>query len=264
MGAKKALYIIKVGGHVIDDSATLHEFLKAFKRLKGLKILVHGGGKTATEIAHDLGIEAKLVHGRRITDIESLRVVTMVYAGLINKNLVAQLQAIRCNAIGLSGADGNMIQARKRIFTDIDYGFVGDLDQQLIHINNLTLLLENGLVPVFSAITHDGKGQLLNTNADTIASILARALSKQYDTQLIYCFDKKGVLLDVNDDNSLLSEINPERFEHLKSNGLIADGMIPKLENAFQAIADGVKVVYIGKADELDQLNTSFGTKLIP
>ncbi|MFN8406168.1 MAG: acetylglutamate kinase [Sphingobacteriaceae bacterium] len=261
---KQKLYVIKIGGHVIDHSENLHQFLKAFVGLEGLKIIVHGGGKIATQIAHKLGIETNLIQGRRVTDLESLRVVTMVYAGLINKNIVAQLQAIGCNAIGLSGADSNSIQAIKRPIQEFDYGFVGDLTRQSVHLEPIDQLLKVGLVPVFSAITHDGQGQLLNTNADTIASALAVALSDHYETALIYCFDKKGVLRDIDSEKSLIPEIDAAQFKSLKAQGLIADGMIPKLQNAFEAIFNGVKVVYIGLATELDQVgHTSFGTKLI-
>lgn len=258
------LHIIKIGGNVIDNSENLHSFLKDFAALDGYKILVHGGGKVATQLSATLGIEAKLVDGRRITDIETLRVVTMVYGGLINKNIVASLQAINCNAIGLTGADGDFIRAKKRPVKTIDYGFVGDIDKHSINPGNLKSLLEAGFVPVFCALTHDGQGQLLNTNADTIASALAVALSKLYETTLIYCFEKKGVLQDIDDEDSLIREINPQRYEELKEKQIINGGMLPKLDNAFTAIACGVKAVIIGKADELGTLkhNQSFGTRL--
>ncbi len=258
------LHIVKIGGNVIDNSENLHCFLKDFVAIDGYKILVHGGGKIATQLSATLGIESKLVDGRRITDIETLRVVTMVYAGLINKNIVASLQAIKCNAIGLTGADGNFILAKKRPIKTIDYGFVGDIDDNSISPGNLSRLLEAGFVPVFSALTHDGAGQLLNTNADTIASALAVALSKLYETTLIYCFEKKGVLQDIDDEDSLIRDIDPERYEELKKQQIIAGGMLPKLDNAFAAISCGVKAVIIGKSDELGQLkqNQSFGTRL--
>ncbi len=262
-GRNKKLYIIKIGGHVIDNSENLHYFLEDFSDLQGYKILVHGGGKMATELSHTLGIEPKMIDGRRITDIETLRVVTMVYAGLINKNIVAQLQAKKCNAIGLTGADANLIRANKRPVNEIDYGFVGDLDQTSVATHKLSALLEEGLIPVFSAITHDGKGQLLNTNADTIASTIATALAANYETHLVYCFEKKGVLRDVNNEESIITRIASSYFETLKSEGVIAGGMLPKLENAFKAIKNGVKEVYIGKSDELKQLKAqTFGTKL--
>ncbi|WP_231491003.1 acetylglutamate kinase [Pedobacter sp. Leaf170] len=272
----KQLTIIKIGGNVIDNSANLHQFLLDFTALPGDKILVHGGGKIATELGESLGIEAKMVEGRRITDIETLRVVTMVYAGLINKNMVAQLQAKGINAIGLTGADGNIIKAKKRPIikvsptggdlegATIDYGFVGDLDENSVSAETLKSLLKAGLVPVLCAITHDGDTQLLNTNADTIASSVAVAMSALYETRLVYCFEKKGVLKDVNDDSSVVTEIKADEFEGLKADGTVQGGMIPKLHNAFEAIKMGVSAVYIGKADELNELaNGVFGTKML-
>lgn len=260
----RPLTIIKIGGNVIDNSENLHRFLIDFAALPGDKILVHGGGKIATELGKTLGIEAKMVDGRRITDIETLRVVTMVYAGLINKNMVAQLQAKGSNAIGLTGADGNIIQAKKRPTIPIDYGFVGDLDETSVSSATLDNLLKAGLVPVLCAITHDGDSQLLNTNADTIASAVAVAMSSIYQTQLVYCFEKKGVLKDVDDDSSVVREIKTDEFDRLKADGTVAGGMIPKLHNAFDAIKKGVSAVYIGKADELPMLGIGeFGTKMI-
>jgi acetylglutamate kinase len=260
----QTLQIIKIGGNVIDNSEKLYTFLKDFSALPGAKILVHGGGKVATELAKTLGIESKMVDGRRITDIETLRVVTMVYGGLINKNIVAQLQKVNCNAIGLTGADGNFIRAKKRPVKTIDYGFVGDLDEDSVQAKNISNLIEAGFTPVFSALTHDGDGQLLNTNADTIASALAVALAGLYETTLIYCFEKKGVLRDVNDDTTLINQITPEDYMQLKNEEVIFAGMLPKLDNAFAAIRHGVKAVIIGKSDDLNFLNsgTSFGTKL--
>ncbi|WP_419698156.1 acetylglutamate kinase [Mucilaginibacter sp. NFX135] len=260
----KRLYIIKIGGNVIDNSENLYHFLKDFEGLNGFKILVHGGGKVATQIAEELGIEAKMVDGRRITDIETLRVVTMVYGGLINKNIVAQLQRFGNNAIGLTGADGNFIRAKKRPVKTIDYGFVGDIDENSINPENISRLMQAGFTPVFCALTHDGEGQLLNTNADTIASALAVSLSSLYETTLIYCFEKKGVLQDINDEDSLIREIDPVRYEELKIQRIIHSGMLPKLDNAFTAIACGVKAVIIGKSDDLGQLkeNKPFGTRL--
>lgn len=260
----KQLTVIKIGGNVIDNSAKLHQFLLDFTALPGDKILIHGGGKIATELGLSLGIEPKMVEGRRITDIETLRIVTMVYAGLINKNMVAQLQAKGCNAIGLSGADGNVIKAVKRPVKTIDYGFVGDLDESSVSSATLDSLLKSNLIPVLCAITHDGDTQLLNTNADTIASAVAVAMSPLYDTRLVYCFEKKGVLRDVEDDLSLVTEIKSTEFESLRQEGVVSGGMIPKLHNAFEAIKQGVKAVYIGKADELPQINLQgFGTRLI-
>lgn len=276
---KNQLTIIKIGGNVIDNSENLHQFLLDFTALPGSKILVHGGGKIATELGQSLGIEAQMIDGRRITDIETLRVVTMVYAGLINKNMVAQLQAKGSNAIGLSGADGNVIKAKKRppvpvthgqapgplAGAVIDYGYVGDLDENSVSATTLDSLLKAGMVPVLCAITHDGQSQLLNTNADTIASAIAVAMSGLYETQLVYCFEKKGVLKDLNDEGSVVREIKASAFDGLKADGTVAGGMIPKLQNAFDAIKKGVGAVYIGKADELPELATGlFGTKMLP
>ena len=260
----KQLTNIKIGGNVIDNSENLHQFLLDFTALPGDKILVHGGGKIATELGESLGIEAKMIEGRRITDIETLRIVTMVYAGLINKNMVAQLQAKGSNAIGLTGADGNIIKAKKRPVKEIDYGFVGDLDENSVSAVTLDSLLQVGLVPVLCAITHDGDTQLLNTNADTIASSVAVAMSALYETRLVYCFEKKGVLRDVNDDDSVVREIRADEFEGLKADGTVQGGMIPKLHNAFEAIKNGVSAVYIGKANELAELGAGiFGTKML-
>lgn len=261
---KKSLTIIKIGGNVIDNSENLHQFLLDFTALPGDKILVHGGGKIATELGVSLGIEPKMVDGRRITDIATLRVVTMAYAGLINKNMVAQLQAKGCNAIGLSGADGNVIRAVKRPVKEINYGFVGDLDENSVSVKTLESLLNGGLIPVLCAITHDGDTQLLNTNADTIASAVAVAMSAVYETRLVYCFEKKGVLRDVEDEDSVVTEIKRADFGMLREQGVVSGGMIPKLHNAFEAISKGVKAVYIGKADELSMIDTQgFGTRLI-
>lgn len=270
----KSLYVIKIGGNVIDNPESLKKFLADFARLKGLKILIHGGGKIATKMASDLGIHSQMIEGRRVTDSESLKVVTMVYAGLLNKNIVAGLQHQQCNAIGLSGADGNLIRAKRRPLKEIfsaekneniwiDYGFVGDLKKDSIDHLGLNKLLEAGFTPVFSAITHDGEGQLLNTNADTIASAIAIAMSADYETSLIYCFEKAGVLRDVNDEHSLIKTIDPSAYHEYMRQGVISDGMIPKLDNAFDAINQGLKYVYIGKADALSQLNEqNFGTRL--
>jgi len=259
------LHVIKIGGNVIDNSENLYNFLKDFTALDGYKILVHGGGKVATELSETMGLETKLVDGRRITDIETLRVVTMVYGGLINKNIVAQLQRFGNNAIGLTGADGNLIRTKKRPVKTIDYGFVGDMDEKSINTANIKSLMGTGFTPVFCAITHDGEGQLLNTNADTIASALAVSLSALYETTLIYCFEKKGVLKDINDEDSLIRELDPQRYEELKEKQIIHSGMLPKLDNAFTAIACGVKAVIIGHADNLGMLkeHKSFGTRLI-
>lgn len=260
----QSLHIIKIGGNVIDNSENLHRFLKDFTALKGYKILVHGGGKVATQISEAMGIEARMVDGRRITDIETLRIVTMVYGGLINKNIVAQLQRYGNNAIGLTGADGDFIRAKKRPVKTIDYGFAGDLFEASIKPENISKLLLGDFTPVFCALTHDGDGQLLNTNADTIASALAVSLSKLYETTLVYCFEKKGVLQDIDDEDSLIREIDPARYEKLKADQIIHSGMLPKMDNAFTAISCGVKAVIIGHSDDLGQLKNKagFGTRL--
>ena len=259
----KPLTIVKIGGNVIDNSENLHYFLEDFSALEGDKVLVHGGGKVATDLGVSMGVEAKMVDGRRVTDIHTLRIVTMAYAGLINKNIVAQLQARACNAIGLTGADGNTIKAVKRPVKTIDYGFVGDLDENSVAVGTIKSLLDAGLVPVFCAITHDGDTQLLNTNADTVASAIAVAMSEVYETTLMYCFEKKGVLRDVEDDNSLVPEIRMDEFESLQAQGVVSGGMIPKLHNAFEAIKSGVREVYIGHADELLKPGANKGTRLI-
>lgn len=263
-GRGKALWVIKIGGNVIDSSQHLALFLRHFAELEGAKILIHGGGKIATQMANSMGIATKMVNGRRVTDGDMLNVVTMVYGGLVNKNIVAQLQGIGVNAIGMTGADANSITAVKRPIKKVDFGFVGDLTPSSINVPILGKLIEAGLVPVFSALTHNGHGQLFNTNADTIASALAVGLSSVYETKLIYCFEKNGVMMDINDDHSVIKEINPASFEVLKAQGIIADGMLPKLQNAFDAINEGVKAVYIGNAQKLNDINSdeSFGTCL--
>lgn len=258
------LSVIKIGGNVIDDPTLLDKFLQDFSAIKGAKILVHGGGKIASKLAVDLGIEAKLVDGRRITDENTIDIVTMVYAGLVNKKIVAKLQAKNCNALGLSGADGNSLRAIKRPVKEIDYGFVGDIPTDAVNVSLLNRLLIDGFMPVFSAITHDGKGQLLNTNADTIASSLATALSSHYECSLLYCFEKKGVLKDVNDDDSVIREIPSSSFLSLQQQGVISGGMIPKIKNAFDAIENGVKNVFIGSSDDLSLIEKNkFGTRLM-
>jgi acetylglutamate kinase len=262
----KKIYVIKIGGNIIDDEEKLAAFLKSFATQSiasnGGLVLVHGGGKLATRLAEQMGIEQQLVDGRRITDAETLKIVTMVYAGYINKNIVAQLQANGCNAIGLSGADGNVISAHKRIAKgNVDYGFAGDIDE--VNIDLLKTLLEQQMTVVLAPITHDRKGQLLNTNADTIAQEAAKALSAVYDVSLIYSFEKSGVLLDANDDNTVIRTINPSFFLELKVQQKIFAGMIPKLDNAFAALDSGVKKVIIGKAERLEALiNGESGTTI--
>ena len=256
------LYVIKIGGNIIDDEVKLASFLTDFASIEEKKILVHGGGKLATRLAEKLGIEQQLVDGRRITDAETLKIVTMVYAGFINKNIVAVLQANNCNAIGLCGADGDTILAHKRQHPVLDYGFVGDVD--VINTNLINNLLEKNIAVVFAPITHDQQGQLLNTNADTIAQEIARSLSDLYDAQLIYSFEKSGVLLDANDDTTVIPEIKPSYYQQLKSKSKIFAGMIPKLDNAFAALKSGVGKVIIGKAENLKELiNGTSGTTII-
>ncbi|HVZ24958.1 MAG TPA: acetylglutamate kinase, partial [Sediminibacterium sp.] len=235
----ETLYIIKIGGNIIDDPAKLAAFLASFAKVPGKKILVHGGGKLATRVATAMGIEQKIVDGRRITDAETLKIVTMVYAGYINKNIVAQLQAFGSPAIGLTGADANLIQAHKRQHPEIDYGYVGDIDS--VNIPLAQNLLEQSLSIVVAPITHDLQAQLLNTNADTIAQELATALAGAYQVQLIYSFEKKGVLLDVADENSCIPVLRPTDYANLKSAQKIFAGMIPKLDNAFSALNKWVK-----------------------
>ncbi len=246
------LYVIKIGGNIIDDEEKLKIFLQEFATIRGHKILVHGGGKLATRLAAQLGIEQKMVDGRRITDTETLKIVTMVYAGYINKNIVAKLHQYECNATGVTGADGNIILAHKRINNTIDYGFAGDID----HVNALLIdnLLKQNIAIVFAPITHDGKGQLLNTNADTIAQTVATAMSEYYDVELVFGFEKAGVLLNAEDDSTVIPAINSSYYEQLKKENIIFAGMIPKLDNAFTAVNKGVKKVIIGRAEQLTTL----------
>jgi acetylglutamate kinase len=246
------LSIIKISGNIIDDDSRLAAFLDNFAAVPGKKILVHGGGKLATKVAEGLGVQQQLVDGRRITDGETLKIVTMVYAGTINKNIVAQLQARGCAAIGLTGADGNAILSHKRTNAGIDYGYVGDVDMVNTSLLTSMLMLDNTLV--FAPITHDGKGQLLNTNADTIAQELARALSTGFEVSLVYSFEKSGVLLNAEDDASVIGRLNAADYEDLKNRKVIFAGMIPKLDNAFAALRSGVSRVIIGRAEELPLL----------
>lgn len=255
---KQKLSIIKIGGNVIENAQDLTKFLVLFASLSGHKILVHGGGKLATQLATKLGIESKMVGGRRITDAETLEVITMVYAGLTNKNIVAELQSNNCNAIGLSGADGDAIQAHKRPIKKINYGFAGDVDG--VNSKMISKLLQADLTPIFCAMTHDGNGQLLNTNADTIASELAIGLSEIYETTLYYCFEKKGVLMDIENNKSVVKNINSEKYTALLADGIIADGMLPKLENCFHALQHKVNKVCLGDMTMLEENNTLFTT----
>lgn len=243
------LTIIKVGGKIVEEEATLRKLLQDFSALEGYKILVHGGGRSATKIASQLGIESQMVEGRRITDAETLKVVTMVYGGLVNKNIVAGLQSLNVNALGLTGADMNLIRSEKRPVTTVDYGYVGDVKE--VNATLLVSLIKQGIVPVLAPLTHDKEGNMLNTNADTIAGETAKALATSFDVTLVYCFEKKGVLRDENDDNTLIPLINRNTFSQLVTEGIIQGGMIPKLENSFQAIEAGVKEVIITKADAI-------------
>jgi len=251
---KEKLHIIKIGGNSIDDEKLLNSFLDDFSSIKEPCILVHGGGKLATELSKKLNIETKLIDGRRITDAETLDIVVMVYAGLINKKIVALLQSKNCNAIGLCGADVNILQAKKRDDSTIDYGFVGNINQDAVSVNAIQQFIESGYAPVISPITHDGKGQLLNTNADTIASSLAVALSKIYEVNLYYCFEKNGVLLNIEDENSVLPTLDKNNYAELKRSGVISNGMIPKIDNAFDAIENGVSEVVISHASQLKNM----------
>lgn len=273
--------VVKIGGNVVDNPSLLREFVRDFAAMPGMKVLVHGGGVMASQMQKEMGMVPKMVEGRRVTDEETLKVVTMVYAGWCNKNIVALLQAEGCNAIGLTGADGNAIKASRRppvhvesLGEDVDYGYVGDVTADSVNAGFIYSLLEKGIVPVFNAINHDGEGNLLNTNADTIASSVAIAMAKysyrsprevcsrceEYETDLIYCFEKDGVLYDKDDDSSVIPEIDREKFAQLKAEGRVADGMIPKLTNSFKAIDSGVARVIIKHARNL--LGTT-GTTLI-
>ena len=246
---KQKAIVVKIGGNLIEDETLLKNVLENFNKITHPKILIHGGGKKATEIAQKLGITTKMVNGRRITNKDNLEVITMVYGGLVNKQIVVQLQALNCNALGVSGADLNSITATKRPVKEHDYGFVGDVT----HVNStmFSLLLKNEITPVCCAITHNGNGQLFNTNADTIASEIAIALTQEYNVELYYCFEKKGVLENIENENSVIEHINQHHYKYLLSEHIIADGMLPKLQNAFNALQYKVEKVYIGSSDAL-------------
>ena len=252
------LTLVKVGGKIVEESLSLKQLLADFSKIEGYKVLVHGGGRSATALAAKLGIESKMVNGRRITDEETLKVVTMVYGGLVNKQIVAGLQAIGVNALGLTGADLNYMRSEKRPVTEVDYGFVGDVKE--VNADILSELISKGVVPVLAPLTHDNAGNLLNTNADTIAGEAAKALSKHFDVTLMYCFEKKGVLLDENDDESVIANLTPALFKQYVSEKIINEGMIPKLENSFEALNAGVKQVLITRAD---QIYTNNGTRIL-
>ncbi len=256
---KAPLTILKIGGNIINKERILSKVLQDFAKLPEKKILIHGGGRRASEMMRNLGIEPTMIDGRRVTDAATLEIVTMIYAGLINKNIVAQLQAINCNAIGLSGADLNAIQSHKRIVQEIDYGFVGDIDT--VNGAAISQLLQAKFTPTFCAITHDKKGQLLNTNADSIAATVAAAMSQYFQTKLVLCFEKDGVLSDPEDDSSVIPSINAEQFQAYKKAGVISAGMIPKMDGAFFAMQNGVENVYIAGIHALESTDIK-GTKL--
>ncbi len=267
-GGKERLFVIKVGGNIIDEKQKLTSFLKDFSKIfsasshpfRGRGLLVHGGGKIATTIGNKLGIESKYINGRRITDDDTIDLVTMVYGGLINKKIVAQLQSLHCNAIGLTGADGNTIPAKKRTPLGdggVDFGWVGDIESSKLKAESLRLLLDNNFVPIFAPLTHDEQGHILNTNADTVASSIAVALSKYYDVRLIYCFERKGVLENIDDENSVITNINKEKYKQLLDEQKLFAGILPKIDNAFAAIDAGLHEVLIGDANDLIQNTTN-------
>lgn len=253
------LTLIKVGGKIVEEQATLSRLLASFAAIPGRKVLVHGGGRSATAMASRLGIESRMVGGRRITDKAMLEVVTMVYAGLVNKNIVAGLQALGVNALGMTGADMNILLSDKRPVGEVDYGYVGDVRR--VDAAALSALIEMGVVPVIAPLTHDGQGSMLNTNADTMAGETAKALASRYEVSLVYCFEKRGVLRDENDDNSVIAEMTRQQFETYRAEGVVQGGMIPKLENAFDAIRHGVREVIITRADAIGEEHE--GTKII-
>ena len=261
MDKKNTLKIVKIGGNVIDNPQALTSFLTVFSSIKGPKILVHGGGKSATALAQKTGLEVQMVDGRRITDAATLELITMVYAGKINKTIVAQLQALNCNALGFTGADANTITSEKRPVSTLDYGFVGDVKN--VETSTLELLLNHGVSPVFCALTHDQKGQLLNTNADTIASELAIAFASKFEVELYYCFEKNGVLKDVNDDGSVIETITQSSYKELLHAQVIYAGMLPKLNNCFHALEHQVSKVCIGKPEMLLDSEAIFTTLTI-
>ena len=247
---KHPLTVIKVGGAVVENDGSLDSLLRGFAAVEGRKVLVHGGGRRATAVAASLGIESRMVGGRRVTDGDMLDVVTMVYGGLVNKNVVARLQALGVDALGLTGADMDVIRSHKRPVKDVDYGFVGDVER--VDGAKLARLIEAGVTPVMAPLTHDGRGRMLNTNADTIAAETAKALAADYDVTLVYCFEKPGVLADPDDDSSLIPVITRQDFARLAADGTVAGGMLPKLENAFTAISAGVARVNITCATAID------------
>lgn len=259
------LLVIKIGGNILDNSSALESFLSDFVAIEQAKILVHGGGKLATELSNKLGIETQLVDGRRITDADTLQVVTMTYAGWINKSVVAKLQEKNCNAIGMSGADAKLFPANKRTVKEIDYGFVGDLNSATVNKAFLNSLIAEKVTPVVAPISADAAGQLLNVNADTVARTIAEAMSESFEVKLIYCFEKSGLLRDVNDDASVIRDISFDTAEQLKQEGIITSGMLPKIDNAMGAIRNGVKEVVIGHTKDILSIakgEQRFGTSI--
>ncbi len=257
---KDKLTIIKVGGKIVEEQDSLERLLADFSKIEGFKLLVHGGGRSATKMASDLGISTTMIDGRRVTDDAMLKVVTMVYAGLVNKNIVARLQGLGVDAVGLTGADMDIIRSHKRPAGAVDYGWVGDVDR--VNGDALASLLRSGIVPVIAPLTHDGNGHLLNTNADTMAGETARGLAGHFDVRLVYCFEKAGVLRDENDESTVIASIDNAAFETLKADGTVSGGMIPKIENALKAVADGVCEVVITRASSLDDLGKGTHIKL--
>jgi len=255
---KPSLKIIKIGGHILDDSKAKKEFLTQFAAIDGLKLLVHGGGKSATALSKKMQLDVQMVDGRRITDAQTLEVITMVYAGKINTSIVSMLQALSCNAVGCTGADANSIQSIKRPVSDVDYGFVGDI--QKVNSEYISLLINAGLTPVFSAITHNNKGQLLNTNADTIAASLAKSLAEIFDVTLYFCFEKTGVLEDKYDETSVIKIIDKAKYKGLVKSGIVSDGMLPKLQNCFDALENQVSKVCIGQPSMLSDHSNNYTT----
>lgn len=244
--------VVKIGGNVIDNPEALESFLKEFASMEGKKILVHGGGKEATRMSESMGVQANMIDGRRVTDRQTLDIVTMVYAGLINKRIVAMLRRLGCDAVGLTGADGNVIPAKKRPPMPVDYGFVGDIDPAAVGDRFIKTLLDNGNVPVFCAICHDGEGTLLNCNADSVAGAVAQGASRIEPTRLTFCFENPGVMTDLDDDTSVIPLVTAESFADLKGRGIVAKGMLPKLQNALDCAANGVAEVRICKAEALN------------
>jgi acetylglutamate kinase len=251
---KEKLFVIKIGGNVIDDPEKLEAFLKEFAAIEEKKILVHGGGKIATSIGNQLNIQSKYVDGRRITDNKTIDLVTMVYGGLLNKKMVAKLQSLHCNAIGVTGADASLLPAKKREVKEIDYGWVGDIETEKIHPAVWKLFLQNGLTPVVAPLTHDNEGHILNTNADTIASVISTSLSNLFNVSLVFCFEKNGVLLDVNDEDSAIPKLTFDQYLSLKKSNKLFAGILPKIDNAFDAINKGVNEVIIGNSNQLSSL----------